>query len=210
VVDVSTPGELALLGQTTLPGEPFEMYRREGLLFAMSNGAIGSGGASVVVLDVEDPTRMRQVDQVSFEKAPDGSEPAERKGGYRGWAELLKWTFEIDITDTEPFKVQIVSVFQDEPVGSGDAVDAEIVGGSSVRLRAERLGKGDSRVITSRSMRLTVRGPSALTRRYRSRSPTTRTAENAGQTQELITAVFLGAAVRVARTFVQACVHAAV
>src|SRR5262249_349246 len=50
------------------------------------------------------------------------------------------------ITDTEPFKVQIVSVFQDEPVGAGNNVDAEIVDGSSVRLRAERLGKGDSRV----------------------------------------------------------------
>lgn len=50
------------------------------------------------------------------------------------------------ITDTEPFKVQIVSVFQDEPVGSGNKSDAEIVDGSSVRLRAERLGKGNSRV----------------------------------------------------------------
>jgi hypothetical protein len=43
-VDVSTPGELTLLGQTELAGEPFEMYRREGLLFAMANGALGPEG----------------------------------------------------------------------------------------------------------------------------------------------------------------------
>lgn len=44
VVDVSTPGRLTLLGQTTLPGEPFEMYRRGGFLLAMSNGAVASDG----------------------------------------------------------------------------------------------------------------------------------------------------------------------
>jgi Beta propeller domain len=72
VVDVSTPGVLTLLGQETLSGEPFEMYRREGLLLAMSNGALGSDGelvggartdrstgAAVFVLDVQDPARIR-------------------------------------------------------------------------------------------------------------------------------------------------------
>jgi len=36
IVDVATPGQLWLLGQTTLPGEPFEMYRRGDYLIAMS------------------------------------------------------------------------------------------------------------------------------------------------------------------------------
>ena len=39
IVDSSTPGRLALLGQTTLAGEPFEMYRRGDFLIAMSNDA---------------------------------------------------------------------------------------------------------------------------------------------------------------------------
>jgi hypothetical protein len=84
VVDVSVPGRLVLLGQTRLPGEPFEMYLRSGFLVAMSNGAVaadgtvltsqtaggglGSGGstgattdgtgAAVIVLDVQDPTQL--------------------------------------------------------------------------------------------------------------------------------------------------------
>lgn len=85
VVDVSVPGRLVLLGQTRLPGEPFEMYLRSGFLVAMSNGAVASNGtavtsqaadgglggagggtgtttdgtgAAVIVLDVQDPTRL--------------------------------------------------------------------------------------------------------------------------------------------------------
>jgi hypothetical protein len=48
IVDVSAPGRLVLLGQTTLPGQPFEMYRRGGYLLAMSNGAVASDGTVVV------------------------------------------------------------------------------------------------------------------------------------------------------------------
>ncbi|HVT07317.1 MAG TPA: beta-propeller domain-containing protein [Polyangia bacterium] len=44
LVDVSTEGRLALLGQTTLPGQPFEMYRRGSVLLAMSNGAVAADG----------------------------------------------------------------------------------------------------------------------------------------------------------------------
>jgi hypothetical protein len=84
VVDVSVAERLVLLGQTRLPGEPFEMYLRSGFLVAMSNGAVapngavltsqtaasgtGSGGstgttadgtgAAVIVLDVQAPTRL--------------------------------------------------------------------------------------------------------------------------------------------------------
>jgi hypothetical protein len=64
VVDVSAPGRLTLLGQTTLPGEPFEMYRRGELLVVMANGAQGTGdgvprtdrgaGAVVTLLDLRD------------------------------------------------------------------------------------------------------------------------------------------------------------
>ena len=71
LVDVSTPGRLALLGQTTLPGQPFEMYLRGNALVAMSNGAVSTsggvtstyqtpdsgGGAMVVALDVSYPTQ---------------------------------------------------------------------------------------------------------------------------------------------------------
>jgi hypothetical protein len=86
VVDVATPSHLALLGQTRLAGEPFEMYRRGDLLFTMWNGSFGptgtpiaplptpdgsryvappprdpNAGAAVVVLDVRDPARIRTV-----------------------------------------------------------------------------------------------------------------------------------------------------
>ena len=87
VVDVSAPGVLTLLGQTTLAGEPFEMYRRGTALVVMSNGAlaadgttpVGTGtgtgirdpyattttdpasGAVVTVIDVADPTRLRNL-----------------------------------------------------------------------------------------------------------------------------------------------------
>jgi hypothetical protein len=47
IVDVSTPGKLNLVGLTTLPGVPFEMYERGDVLVAMSNGAINSSGATV-------------------------------------------------------------------------------------------------------------------------------------------------------------------
>ena len=46
VVDVSTPGLLALLGQTRLGGT-FEMYRRGNLLITMWDGAISSTGSTV-------------------------------------------------------------------------------------------------------------------------------------------------------------------
>jgi hypothetical protein len=75
IVDIATPGQLALLGQTTLAGEPFEMYRRGDFLIAMSNDAVGTdgrvtvtrtgvdsgGGALVSVLDVRDPSQLVEV-----------------------------------------------------------------------------------------------------------------------------------------------------
>ena len=75
IVDIATPGRLALLGQTTLAGEPFEMYRRGDFLITMSNDAVGQdgrvtvtragvdagGGALVSVLDVRDPTQLVEV-----------------------------------------------------------------------------------------------------------------------------------------------------
>jgi len=81
LVDVSTPGRLALLGQTTLPGQPFEMYLRGSSLVAMSNGAIATdgsvsttyaspdsgGGALVIAVDVSDPALPHQV---ASRKAP--------------------------------------------------------------------------------------------------------------------------------------------
>ncbi|MGZ5970879.1 MAG: beta-propeller domain-containing protein [Polyangiales bacterium] len=74
IVDVSHPENLALLGSTTLPGTPFEMYLHGGMLIALSNGAIradgsrmlpsidttaaaadAGSGALVIVLDVREP-----------------------------------------------------------------------------------------------------------------------------------------------------------
>jgi uncharacterized protein (TIGR03382 family) len=46
IVDVSQPGQLTLLDQTTLPGEPFEMYRRGDLIVAMANSAVNRDGSS--------------------------------------------------------------------------------------------------------------------------------------------------------------------
>jgi len=78
VVDVSSPGRLALLGQTRIAGEPFEMYRRGDLLVTMTNRAVSpsgatyttgderttvdaGAGAAVIVLDVSDPSSIRHV-----------------------------------------------------------------------------------------------------------------------------------------------------
>lgn len=90
VVDLSTPGQLTLLGKTMLAGRPFEMYRRGSQLVTMSNNAVdrygepllpaaseeaayaigynsdyyddGSDrGSAVIVLDVADPTQLRTV-----------------------------------------------------------------------------------------------------------------------------------------------------
>jgi hypothetical protein len=78
VIDVSVPGRLALLGQTLLAGEPFEMYRRGDFIVAMSNGAVTAsggvrpptgtrqtldpaGGAAVIVLDAKEPARLSAV-----------------------------------------------------------------------------------------------------------------------------------------------------
>jgi hypothetical protein len=85
IVDVSKPGSLTLLGQTSLPGQPFEMYERGNLVLAMINFAFdakgqpipvstdssGTGassaraapdpndGAALVALDVTDPANVR-------------------------------------------------------------------------------------------------------------------------------------------------------
>ena len=68
LVDVSTPGVLTLLGQTTLQGQPFEMYLRGSYLVVMSNAAVATdgtygttqtvdegAGAIVGVIDVHNP-----------------------------------------------------------------------------------------------------------------------------------------------------------
>jgi hypothetical protein len=74
-VDVSSPAHLALIGQTTLPGEPFEMYLRGNVLLAMSNGARGTtgevltqpgttdsgAGAALVAIDISVPSQMRTI-----------------------------------------------------------------------------------------------------------------------------------------------------
>jgi hypothetical protein len=75
VIDASTPGRLELLGQTTLSGEPFEMYRRGDFLITMANGAVDpygrvtttyagvdtGGGALVSVIDAHDPGQLAEV-----------------------------------------------------------------------------------------------------------------------------------------------------
>lgn len=88
IVDISSRTSLSLLGQTRIPGEPFEMYRRGDLLVAMTNRAISplgvpyavttavasttaasnatasidaGAGAAVVVLDVANPQDIRTV-----------------------------------------------------------------------------------------------------------------------------------------------------
>jgi hypothetical protein len=75
LVDVSVPDQLALVGQTTLPGEPFEMYLLGTTLVVMSNGGVDTGGAVtttyaspdsgggalVLAVDVSTPTLPRQL-----------------------------------------------------------------------------------------------------------------------------------------------------
>jgi hypothetical protein len=81
IVDVSTPGQLTLLGTTLLPGQPFEMYERGNVALAMTNAvydAAGnpispsssaaspasstpdpSDGAALLALDVSQPNNVR-------------------------------------------------------------------------------------------------------------------------------------------------------
>ena len=86
IVNVQTPGRLTLLGQTTIAGQPFEMYRRGDFLVTMWNGAFAAdgkpmqptpkprgatyvqptapdpnAGAAVIVLDVRDPRSVTRV-----------------------------------------------------------------------------------------------------------------------------------------------------
>lgn len=75
LVDVSVPDRLALVGQTTLPGQPFEMYLLGSTLVVMSNGGVdpggnvtatyaspdSGGGALVLAVDVSTPTLPRQL-----------------------------------------------------------------------------------------------------------------------------------------------------
>lgn len=86
VVDVSTPGQLDLLGQVRVTGEPFEMYRRGDLLVTMWNGVFAAdgraatprpeaspssysplpqrdpnSGAGIIVLDIHDPKRITPI-----------------------------------------------------------------------------------------------------------------------------------------------------
>jgi hypothetical protein len=49
VVDVSVPGSLTLLGTTTLPGQPFEMYERGTVVLAMTNAAFDAHGQPIPV-----------------------------------------------------------------------------------------------------------------------------------------------------------------
>ncbi|MGE5185656.1 MAG: beta-propeller domain-containing protein [Acidobacteriota bacterium] len=72
VIDVSQPGKLALLGQTQVPGQPFEMYLRGDVLLAMANTAVEPTGsysygttatdpdasAQLLAIDVADPTHL--------------------------------------------------------------------------------------------------------------------------------------------------------
>jgi hypothetical protein len=88
IVDGSQSGRLTMLGQAYLPGEPFEMYVRGDLVFAMTNGAYAvdgqaneappssrgtstpaspatsrdpNAGAGVIVINVKDPGLMQRV-----------------------------------------------------------------------------------------------------------------------------------------------------
>jgi hypothetical protein len=75
LIDVSVPDQLTLVGQTTLPGQPFEMYLLGSTLVVMSNGGVDAGGvvtttyaapdsgggALVLAVDVSTPTLPRQL-----------------------------------------------------------------------------------------------------------------------------------------------------
>jgi hypothetical protein len=54
IVDVSVPGHLTLVGTTTLPGVPFEMYEQGDLVIAMCNEVVGPDGGAPVAVAVAD------------------------------------------------------------------------------------------------------------------------------------------------------------
>lgn len=54
IIDLSVPGALTMLGQTELPGRPFEMYRRGDYLVTMSNQAVDGAGNLLYDAPTED------------------------------------------------------------------------------------------------------------------------------------------------------------
>lgn len=66
IVDVSTPGRLALLGKIRVAGEPFEMYRRGDTILAMTNGGLRADGSLEAATSDESapPTRDLSVGAV--------------------------------------------------------------------------------------------------------------------------------------------------
>ena len=76
IVDARTPGKLALMGKTSLVGEPFEMYRRGDVLITMSNRAVQGDGRLYDVLPEDAPARVEDPTSGAVIAAVDVRDPA--------------------------------------------------------------------------------------------------------------------------------------
>jgi hypothetical protein len=85
IVDVSTPGRLALLGKSRLVGQPFEMYRRGDTLLAMTNGGLRPDGSFEAPVTDESGVPVRDLSVGAIIGALDVSDPKNVKdlGAYK-------------------------------------------------------------------------------------------------------------------------------
>jgi hypothetical protein len=79
IVDAAKPGALALLGKTSLSGEPFEMYRRGDVLLAMSNRSVKGNGQLQEILPEGAPARADDPTESAVIASVDIHDPAKAK-----------------------------------------------------------------------------------------------------------------------------------
>jgi hypothetical protein len=83
IVDVSVPGHLTLVGSTTLPGQPFEMYEQGQDLIVMCNEVVGPDGGAAVPVPVPNADAGAYVAMVpDASGAPDAGADASMPVGY--------------------------------------------------------------------------------------------------------------------------------
>ena len=112
IVDVSRPGALTLLGQTTISGQPFEMYLRDNVIVAMSDGAFMQNGTPV-------PPASPGADPAS----PDAGAP-QGTGGTSTTPDPSLGAAIVTIDVTNPATMSTIALF---PV-PGQLADSRIVG----------------------------------------------------------------------------------
>lgn len=113
IVDVSHPGALVLLGQTTIPGQPFEMYLRDNVVVAMTDAAITANGTPIPPVSPD----------ASGAASSSGTTPSPNTGTTSTDTSSLGAAI-VTLDVTNPAKISTIALF---PV-PGQMADSRIVG----------------------------------------------------------------------------------